>query len=269
MIKIGFKFNFIYFYLYIFIIYMSDSTISELNTLSIQYNNTLNLYKQTYKNYIDSLKLLNYKNKNFVKVPNSIYLGTSNLNTTKINDINTCQNICSSNQSCSGATYNLQNNNCSTKKGKSNIIKGTNYDISIVPKHIQLSYELKNLNEQLILLNKKMLILINNTTQNYNQDILKRQKQQQALKNNYDNLYVEKNEINNMIYQYETIDSRLNDSELKLTEYYSRYIILLFIVLIIFIIGLSYLPNIFNNNLNGGGKSNLNKISLFFKQLLK
>lgn len=248
---------------------MSDSTISELNTLSIQYNNILNLYKQTYKNYVDSLKLLTSKNRNFVKVPNSIYLGTSDLNTTKINDINTCQNICSSNQSCSGATFNLQNNNCSTKKGKSEIIKGTKYDISIVPKHIQLSYELKNLNEQLILLNQKMIILINNTTQNYNQDVLKRQKQQQVLKNNYNNLYTERDQINSMIYQYETIDSRLNDSELKLTEYYSRYIILLFIVLIIFVIGLSYIPNIFDNNLNGGGKNSINKISLFFKQLLK
>jgi hypothetical protein len=245
---------------------MSDSTISELNTLSIQYNNTLNLYKQTYQNYIDSLKLYNNDNKNFIQVPNTIYLGSNNLNSQKINDINNCQQICKSDKMCSGATYNLQNNDCSTKKGISNLIKGSQYDISIVPKHIQISYDLKNINNELILLNEKMMTLMGNYTKNYNQDILKTQKQKKVLKNNYDSLYVERNEINRIINQDNTINSRLNDSELKLNEYYSRYIFLLLAVTIIVIIFIYYIiPSISNNNLNGGS----NKINLLIKNFIK
>jgi hypothetical protein len=245
---------------------MSDNTISQLNTLSIQYNNTLNLYKQTYQNYIDSLKLLNINNRNLVQVPKTIYLGDSILNSQIIGNVNECQKICSLNNICSGATYNLQNNNCSTKKGKSDLIKGSEFDISIVPKHLKLSYELKNINNNLIDLNKKMTSLINNSTHNYNQDALKRQQQQEVLKNNYDNLYVERDEINKMIYQYETIDSQLNDSELKLTEYYSRYIVLLFILIIILILFFNYfIPNIWSNDLNGGS----NKINSFINKLIR
>ena len=245
---------------------MSDSTISELNTLSIQYNNTLNLYKQTYQNYIDSLKLYNNDNKNFIQVPNTIYLGSNNLNSQKINDINNCQQICNSDKMCSGATYNLQNNDCSTKKGISNLIKGSQYDISIVPKHIQISYELKNINNELILLNEKMMTLMSNSTKNYNQDILKTQKQKEVLKKNYDSLYVERNEINRIINQDNTINSRLNDSELKLNEYYSMYIFLLLAVTIIIIIFIYYIiPSISNNNLNGGS----NKINLLIKNFIK
>jgi len=245
---------------------MSDNTISQLNILSIQYNNTLNLYKQTYKNYIDSLKLLNINNRNLVQVPKTIYLGNSNLNSQIIGNVNECQKICSLYKICSGATYNLQNNNCSTKKGKSDLIKGSKFDISIVPKHLKLSYELKNINNNLIDLNKKMTSLINNSTHNYNQDALKRQQQQQVLKNNYDNLYVERDEINKMIYQYETIDSQLNDSELKLTEYYSRYIVLLFILIIILILFFNYfISNIWSNDLNGGS----NKINSFINKLFR
>jgi hypothetical protein len=245
---------------------MSDNTISQLNALSIQYNNTLNLYKQTYQNYIDSLKLLNGNNRNLVQVPKTIYLGNSNLNSQIIGNVNECQKICYLNKICSGATYNLQNNNCSTKKGKSDLIKGSEFDISIVPKHLKLSYELKNINNNLINLNEKMMILMNSSASNYQQDALKRQKQQEVLKNNYNNLYVERDEINKMIYQYETIDSRLNDSELKLTEYYSRYIVLLLITIIIFILFFNYfIPNIFSNNLNGGS----NKINSFINKLIR
>jgi hypothetical protein len=245
---------------------MSDNTISQLNALSIQYNNTLNLYKQTYQNYIDSLKLLNGNNRNLVQVPKTIYLGNSNLNSQIIGNVNECQKICSLNKICSGATYNLQNNNCSTKKGKSDLIKGSEFDISIVPKYLKLSYELKNINNNLINLNEKMMILMNSSASNYQQDALKRQKQQEVLKNNYNNLYVERDEINKMIYQYETIDSRLNDSELKLTEYYSRYIVLLLITIIIFILFFNYfIPNIFSNNLNGGS----NKINSFINKLIR
>lgn len=247
---------------------MSNSTITELNSLSIQYNNTLNLYKQTYKNYIDSLKIYtnNENNKNFVQVPNIIYSGTNNINTQKINDVNSCQQMCNEDKICSGATYNLNNNNCSTKKGLSNLTRGSQYDISIVPKHIQLSYELKNINSQLILLNEKMTNLMNAYSKDFNQDILKTQKQKEVLKNNFNNLYVERNEIDNIIVQNETINSQLNDSELKLNEYYSRYIILLFIVTIIIIIFIYYfIPGVSNNNLNGGS----NKLNVLLNKFMK
>ena len=125
---------------------------------------------------------------------------------------------------------------------------------------------MKNINKNLIELNEKMMILMNSSASNYQQDALKTQKQKDVLKNNYNNLSVERDEINKMIYQYETIDSQLNDSELKLTEYYSRYIVLLFITIILFILFFNYfIPNIFSNNLNGGS----NKINSFIDKLIR
>lgn len=245
---------------------MSDSSVSELNILSIQYNNKLNSYKKTYEDYIISLKSYNNTNKNLVQAPNSIYLGKMNLNTQIINDVNECQKICNLNNKCSGANFNLQNKNCSTKKGSSDLIKGSSYNISIVPKYIKLSYELKNINQELIILNTKIASLINNLSKDYQQDILKRQQQKKILENNNYNLVIERNQIDNIINEYQTIDSRYNDSELKLTEYYSRYIILLFIATIIIIILIRYLiDNTSNSNLNGGG----NKINQFINKILK
>lgn len=242
---------------------MSDQTISKLNILSIQYNNTLNAYQKTYQDYIISLSSYK-KNKNLTQVSNTIYSGLATIDNSYIKNIDECKNKCNLNNICSGANYNTQNNLCSTKKGSSDLIKGSNYNISIVPNYIKLSYELKNLNQKLIDINTQISLLINNTSQNYINDIVKRQKQQKILENNNKNLFIERDKINNLINQYQTIDSRLNDSELRLTEYYMRYIILLFIVLIIIILLLRYLiPNLFDNNLNGGSinyKSFINKL---------
>lgn len=240
---------------------------SKLNMLSIEYNNNLNLYKKTYQDYVNSLKT--YKNnKNLMKVPNTIYLGTGTINNSYIKNINECQSKCGTSNICSGASYNTQNNLCSTKRGYSDLIKGNNNDISIVPNHVKLSYELKNINQKLIDLNTQISLLINSTSQNYIRDIVKRQQQQQILQNNSKNLNIERNQIDNLINEYQTIENRLNDSELKVTEYYMRYIILLFIVTIILILLIRYMiPNLFdnNNNLNGGGSKCINMINNLFK----
>ena len=152
---------------------------SQMEILSNQYNELLNNYKQTYKNYILSLnKFYALKNKNMIH--------------------------------------------------ESSHIKSLN-----TPDYLQYSYELKTMNQKLLDLNQIMINTINTSTTNFNEDIIKVNKQKELLNKNNDILHNEKYKIDKLISQHESLDNIYIDSEIKTNEYYYRYISLLFILILL------------------------------------
>jgi hypothetical protein len=127
-------------------------------------------YQDTYKKLINTI---NSNNNSFTYVPNSAYVGGTNINSIQNSSINDCMVSCNSTETCSGATFNQTQNTCTLSSGNGNIINSSN-NTAIVKEALIYSYQLQNINNQLIDTNNSIMKLSNNNMNNYNE------KQQQS-----------------------------------------------------------------------------------------
>ena len=97
--------------------------------------------------------------------------------------------------------------------------------------------QLKKLNQKLLDINKSIMKNVNQSVSNYSKDSEKSEQQNNILNNNNNNLLSEKMQIDKLIKQNTTINEANVDSQLFVTAYYSRYIVLLFIIYVAPIIG--------------------------------
>jgi len=205
---------------------------TQLQNLNSEFNSLLTQYKDTYQNYINAL---NTNNINLTTVPNTSFVGTSNINTLSNSTITSCKTACSTNTSCTGATFNSDLNTCILSNGTGSLIS-TNQSIAIVQEAIYYSYQLQQLNSKLININNQMM---NNATQNesqYNQNQQQNTIQNESLNNNYYTLQQEKNQINEMIRQYETLNAAYNNGSIEVNSNYFNYVVLLLIVILLIFI---------------------------------
>lgn len=210
--------------------YNSDN---NFQSLSDQYNSTLSQYKQMYQNYIDSLQS-NDSSGNLVTLSDASFWGTSEINTSQVSSVNDCTNLCSANSSCTGATYNTSNQNCYLRQGNGNIIKSKSSEIAIIPQSLQYSYLLHNLNQQLLNINKQMTDLLNQSYSNNQNNSQNYQNQQDILNNNNAILKNEKINIEEIIREQELLNTADQNSQIIVTQEYSKYIVYLLIVILLF-----------------------------------
>ena len=85
---------------------------TQLQSLSQQFNNLLTRYTNTYQQYIN---LLNSNDNSLTTFPNYSFVGQSNIDTSNNSTLDNCLTNCSSNSSCSGATFTTNNNWCDNK----------------------------------------------------------------------------------------------------------------------------------------------------------
>ena len=224
----------------------------KIQHLTNEYNNIILQYQDTYNNYLNSISKGNQRS-NFVAMPDSMFNSASTIGESTSTGVSNCKTICSSNTLCSGATFNSSNHNCLLGKGIGNIINASSDYTSIVPESIQYSYRLKQLNNQLIDINNEILTTINSSYSGYKENIQKQNEKQKYLQQNYVVLKNERENIEELITQYETINQATINSDLIVTQYYSKYIVLLFVIIFLILLLLRYnLPG----NQSGGGINN-------------
>jgi hypothetical protein len=208
------------------------------SSLSNKYNLLLNEYKQTYKQYLISLQ---DSSVNMVSVPNAFFWGESPLHIdSSLNSLDDCLQSCSSTTFCSGATYLKNQNHCSLRKGPGSIIpnkNNNNSDFAIVPSPLYYSYQLKNINQSLLDLNKQMM---NSLQQSYTSYKENNQKQQQnhviLIEKNNSYLKDDSVKIKQMIKEEELMNAANENSQLVVKQQYYAYIIYLFVtILLIFL----------------------------------
>ena len=108
-----------------------------MNTLSNQFNMLISQYQDTYKKLINTI---NSNNNSFTYVPNSAYVGGTNINSIQNSSINDCMVSCNSTETCSGATFNQTQNTCILSSGNGNIINSSN-NTAIVKEALNYSYQ--------------------------------------------------------------------------------------------------------------------------------
>ena len=236
---------------------------NNFQSLNNQYNTLLTQYKETYQKYIQSFKDSSYSN--LVIVPNSVFWGSSGIQNNVVNSVDDCLNSCSTTDSCSGATYNSSTNTCYLRKGGGMIVSASNENQSIVPNSLQYSYQLKKMNQELLLLNKQMMDLQQSSYKNYQANSQTKQQQEIILVQNDSILQDERLKIEKMIQEEKFMNAANQNSELVLTQYYSRYIVYLFVVVLLIALVMKFTIgdwNTPNRELRGGSIMN----NRFFKK---
>ena len=220
----------------------------QLQNLSNEFNMLISQYQDTYQKYID---VINSDNTNFKTIDNSGFYGEKQINTLSNTDLTNCEASCSSNSSCSGATFNSTSNNCTLSSGSGNIVQEQKSN-AIVKEAMYYSYHLQKLNTKLIAINQQMM---NASSKNYNEFQKSQQQnieQENAMNNNYQTLSDERIKIEKMIREYETLNSALENGTINVTSNYYSYIALVFItILLIFL----FLKFFITGSQSGGGNN--------------
>lgn len=220
----------------------------QLQNLSNEFNMLISQYQDTYQKYID---VINFDNKNLKTIDNSAFYGENLINTLNNTDLTNCEASCSSNSSCSGATFNTTSNNCTLSSGSGNIVQEQSSK-AIVKEAMYYSYHLQKLNTKLIDINQQML---NASNKNYNEFQKSQQQnieQENAMNNNYQTLSDERIQIEKMVREFETLNQAYENGNSNVTSNYYSYIALIFIaILLIFL----FLKFSFTGSQSGGGNN--------------
>ncbi len=221
-----------------------------MEMLSNKYNSLLTQYQETYQDFLNTI---NSNNNALTTVPNSAYVGQSNINTIQGSSANNCLTSCNSNTSCSGATFDNESNICTLSSGTGNIINSSS-KTAIVKQALYYSNQLKQLNDQLLSLNNSMMQNANSSMNSYSQTQEQNNEKSEILNKNYNTLESERSQIEEMIREYETLNSAYENGNINLTANYYSYIVylLIAIVLIFLLIRVST-----SSNQVGGGNGHI------------
>jgi len=205
---------------------------NQIQNLSSQFNSLLSQYTETYNNYIN---VVNSNDNSFTSVPDTSFVGENNISVLNGSSLDACSTSCLSNTSCSGATFNNNSSSCTLTSGSGNIVS-TPQSTAIVKQALYYSYQLEQINSQLMAINQQMMNISNSSFSQFQKTQKQNQQQEQILLNNYETLAQERIQIAEMVRQFETLNAAYENGNINVTSNYYSYIVLLFVV--IFLIGI-------------------------------
>ena len=173
-----------------------------------------------------------------VAIKGQAFWGTgesSSDNTTGGRSLQECTARCSSTPNCTGATYNLNDHErpyCLLRSGEGNTTPALKDDYAIVPKSKQLFKIVESINYELNLVNNKIRKKINDVHSIYGRQVQDRDSNQYSLVSQYDYLNGERDKINEMIKEYQTLEETENEMGIYTTKNYFIFFLFFIIVFI-------------------------------------
>ena len=232
---------------------------SQMEILSNKFNNLLTQYKNTYQDLVNTISS---NDNTFTSVNNSAFVSGNNINTIQNSSLNNCMSSCSSTESCSGATFDNNQNTCTLSSRNGNIVNSQN-QTAIVKQALYYSNQLQQINNQLTNINSSMMNLANSSATSYQQTEQTNQEKAQILQQNYNTLEEERREIEELIRQYETLNTAYENGNINVTSNYYWYI--LYVIIAIFLVFLLLKFNLTSEQRGGG---NFTKFSPFIYNFL-
>ncbi len=217
----------------------SDSIVLNLESLSTQYKNLLVEYEQAVSNYVNYLKE-ETSPQSMVTVKGSTFWGTNAITQNNSATLEECQASCSSTKNCTGATFNQTANAqpiCWLRSGNGSIITGADSDYAIISKGLQLLSIIQNINQQLQSINKQIETQRNQGKPLYDSAKDKGKLQNVNLIKQFINLTRERENIDKMIDDYQTLVQKQDEGSIIINKnYYSFILLFVLVILIIFIL---------------------------------
>jgi len=181
-------------------------------------------------------------------VKGAIYSGASNIGQNASATLQECQASCARTAGCTGATFNVSKNGqpvCRLGGEDGSIVRGLPGDYAIVPKAKHLLYIIQNINQQLTNINKQIQKKTSSGQTLYDEQTRQRGDKRANLISQFIQLTEERNKIDEMITDYQTLDQQQTQGNIAINQNYYSFVVLLFLAIIV-ILGLLYF----------GGKTN-------------
>ena len=142
-----------------------ESTNIQLEALEKEYMLILKQYETAYANYISNLNSEQQQQQensdvetsaNFSALQGRTYWGAYGIKEGSAGTQQECETMCLSDTKCTGATFNPSKRYCWARGGDSGLTVGTDSDYALIPKVKENLILLKNLNQRLMDLNKRI-----------------------------------------------------------------------------------------------------------------
>ena len=170
-------------------------------------------------------------------VKGTAFWGVSPLSQSTLKTVGECEALCSTTAGCSGATYNETSTICSLRKGDGDIMTGSSADYSIVPKSLSLLKIVQNINDKLTQVNEKIQKISQPIETQFNAEAQQRSNSNTNLIDQYNNLVGERDKIQKMLNEYQTLDEQQVEGNIHISQnYYSFILLMLLAILVIFLL---------------------------------
>ena len=232
----------------------SNEKALNLESLNTEYKNLLIAYELSVSNYVNYLKeeleqpcknytgdsednsqsCYNVNNPVMTSIKGAAFWGTSGLSQNNSQTLEECKASCAITPGCTGATYNLTNEQtkCMLRKGDANIVSGSPDDYAIVPKGQQLLKIVQSINEKLTEVNEKIQKSTQAIETRFNSEAEKITTTNDDLINQYKNLVVERVKIQKILNEYQTLDEKHIEGNIYISQNYYSFILLMILVLL-------------------------------------
>lgn len=167
----------------------------------------------------------------FITVKGQAYMGTGSAGPSNSTNLNKCVASCTSNSKCTGATF--VSNKCNLRIGDTSTIKSSENSYAIITREKQMLMNIEEINEQLIVINKKIINQINIAEPIYDTNVKHSEYQTEELIKNYAQLQEERNNILDVMEQYDKLDNVEKQNQIFITKNYYSYILLTILTLAI------------------------------------
>jgi len=175
----------------------------------------------------------NYKinNNPLTSIQGMSYVGTGTAGQSTATTLQTCQASCSQNTNCTGATF--VSGKCNLRTGDSPIMPASYDSYAIVPAQKKLLMNMDHLNQQLLTINTELQTKIKASQTIYYQIEGDVNNEYKNLIQTYGQLELDRENILELIKQYETLDSTENENQIIITKNYYTYVLLVILVIAI------------------------------------
>ena len=217
---------------------MSNSnSLLKVKELEKEYNNVLKQYEDAYIELIEEYPCENQikqnKQQSLESLSDRSFWGTSGLKESSVNSQKDCENMCLSQSTCTGATYNASKRYCWTRAG-SGLLTVTTGNTALISTNLKNIITLQKLNTKLQELNKKIANEINKSYDNNLEN--KINKERIELKKTHDMLVKQNSKLEKSILEYEKLNGVGIEKNLYADQQNSILRLLTIIALILVII---------------------------------
>jgi hypothetical protein len=184
------------------------------------------------------------------------FWGSKGLSEGASSSLEQCKAMCSSDSSCTGATYNPDKAYCWTRSGDSQISVGMPNDYAIIPENLKYLKIIQGLSEKLTSINQQILKTMNKGEPLYSKQDIQRKQQTMVLNQNYKKLTKEREKVEKTIKKYQDLNKEQSEGEIVITKNYSTFVASIIIFLIIIFLFIKMLPNTATVQQGGSLKNN-------------
>jgi len=203
----------------------------QFNDFESQYNLLLQQYQASFNEYTDSF--FDSSTKYTAYSGSTWWGGGTILDQGSTTTQSECEDMCSKNKTCTGATFNPDKQYCWTSAGNGNVVPGLNSDFALLPLRQDKLRNLRSINEQLTNLNNNMNALLEKLHPIAEYEYLEKNKKQKELTLKNDQLEEKQRELLLLIKETETLEEQYNNNTLAVSQQNSLFKLWLIIVVIL------------------------------------